>query len=94
MRIDSLNSSAGELSSELSSQQVNAQSTTQTGTSSAEDRATLTSDSTSVNSLVSTALNFPEVRQDKVDSLRLAVSSGQYELDPAKIASSMIDDYA
>jgi anti-sigma28 factor (negative regulator of flagellin synthesis) len=34
------------------------------------------------------------VRQDKVDNLRLAVSSGQYELDPAKIASSMIDDYA
>jgi negative regulator of flagellin synthesis FlgM len=94
MRIDLLNSSAGELSSELSSQQASAQSATQAATSGAEDRATLTSNSTSVNSLVSTALNFPEVRQDKVDNLRLAVSSGQYELDPAKIASSMIDDYA
>jgi len=94
MRIDLVNSSASELSSELSSQQAGAQGATQTSTSGAEDRATFTSDSTSVHSLVSTALNFPEVMQDKVASLRLAVNSGQYELDPAKIATSMIDDYA
>ena len=94
MRIDLSNSSAGELSSELSTQQVGTQSTTQSGKAGAEDRATFTSDSTSVNSLVSAALNSPEIRQDKVDSLRLSVSSGQYELDPAKIASSMVDDYA
>jgi flagellar biosynthesis anti-sigma factor FlgM len=48
----------------------------------------------SVNSLVSAALTSPEIRQDKVDSLRLSVSSGQYELDPAKIAASMVDQYA
>ena len=94
MRIDLTNSSAGELSSELSSQQVSAQSAAQTSSTDAEDRATFTSDSTSVNSLVSTALQFPEVRQDKVDSLRQAVSSGQYQLDPSKIAASMVDDYA
>jgi anti-sigma28 factor (negative regulator of flagellin synthesis) len=39
-------------------------------------------------------MSFPEVRQDAVDSLRLSVSSGQYELDPAKIASSMLDEHA
>jgi flagellar biosynthesis anti-sigma factor FlgM len=54
----------------------------------------LTSDSATVDSLVSTAMSFPEVRQDAVDSLRLSVSSGQYELDPAKIASSMLDEHA
>jgi flagellar biosynthesis anti-sigma factor FlgM len=94
MRIDLSNSSAGELSSELSAQQVSAQNATQAGKSGAEDHATLTSDSVSVNSLVSASLSSPEIRQDKVDSLRLSVSSGQYELDPAKIASSMVDQYA
>ncbi len=94
MRIDLLNSAAGELSSELSAQQVSSQTAVQAGKTSTEDRATLTSDSVSVHSLVSTALSSPEVRQDKVASLRQAVNSGQYELDPAKIAASMVDDYA
>ena len=94
MRIDLTNSSAGELSSELSAQQVSSQNLAQPGASGTEDRATFTSDSASVNSLVSAALASPEIRQDKVDSLRLSVSSGQYELDPAKIAASMVDDHA
>jgi negative regulator of flagellin synthesis FlgM len=94
MRIDLTNSSASELTSELSSQPVSTPSAASTGKAATEDRATFTSDSVSVNSLVSTALNSPEIRQDKVDTLRLAVTSGQYELDPAKIAASMVDDYA
>ncbi|MGA3048009.1 MAG: flagellar biosynthesis anti-sigma factor FlgM [Terracidiphilus sp.] len=94
MRIDSLNSTATELSSELSSQQVGAQKAAQSGQADAGDRTTLSSDSTSVDSLVSQALSFPEVRQSTVDSLRLSVTSGQYELDPAKIASSMLDEQA
>jgi flagellar biosynthesis anti-sigma factor FlgM len=94
MRIDLVSSSASEIASELSSQQVNTQTPAAAGSSGAEDHATFTSNSVTVNSLVSTALNSPEVRQDKVDSLRLSVNSGQYELDPAKIAESMVDDYA
>ena len=94
MRIDLFNSSAGELSSELSSQQVSAQNAAQSVQAGAEDHATFTSDSTSVDSLVSIALNSPEVRQGTVDSLRQAVNSGQYELNPHKIAASMVDDYA
>jgi anti-sigma28 factor (negative regulator of flagellin synthesis) len=39
-------------------------------------------------------MSSPEVRQDLVDSLRLSVTSGQYELDPAQIASSMLDEHA
>jgi flagellar biosynthesis anti-sigma factor FlgM len=94
MRIDQLNSTASQLSSELSSQQIGAQKAGQSSLSDVEDRATLTSNSTSVDSLVSTAMSSPEVRQDLVDSLRLSVTSGQYELDPAKIASSMLDEHA
>jgi negative regulator of flagellin synthesis FlgM len=94
MRIDLYNSSASQASSDVSSQQVGTQNAAQSGQADAGDRATLTSDSTSVGSLVSTALNSPEIRQDTVDSLRQAVNSGQYELDPAKIAESMVDDFA
>jgi flagellar biosynthesis anti-sigma factor FlgM len=43
---------------------------------------------------VSLALNTPAIRQDKVDSLTQAVQNGEYELDPAKIASAMVDEYA
>jgi flagellar biosynthesis anti-sigma factor FlgM len=94
MRIDLFNSSASELSSELASQKVNAEKAAKSDPSGTEDRATLTSDSASVSSLASTALSSPEVRQGMVDSLKQAVSSGQYELNPGKIAASMVDDHA
>lgn len=94
MRIDQLNTPASQLASELSSQQAGAQKTGQSTQLDSGDRATLTSDSSSVDSLVSSAMNFPAVRQDMVDSLRLSVSSGQYDIDPGKIASSMLDEHA
>jgi flagellar biosynthesis anti-sigma factor FlgM len=94
MRIDAFNSSANEVSSELSSQQVGAQNPAQVGQAGSEDRTTLSSDTTSLSSLVSAAMNTPELRQGTIDSLRQAVNNGQYELDPAKIAAAMIDDQA
>jgi len=92
MRIDLFNSNATELSTDLASQKINAEKTAQSDPSSTEDRTTLTSDSASVGSLVSTALSSPEVRQGLVDSLKQSVSSGQYELNPDKIAASMVDE--
>jgi negative regulator of flagellin synthesis FlgM len=94
MRVGQYNTAASELSSELNSQQVSAQNAAKSNSAAQEDRATLTSDSTSVGSLVSKALESPEVRQDKVDSLRQAVESGQYKLEPDKIAASIVDNYA
>jgi len=93
MRIDLFNSAANEIASEQSSQQVNGPNVSKSGVSNEEDRATLTSDSTSVGSLVSTAMSSPELRQDKIDSLRQAIGSGQYDLDPGQIAASMVDDH-
>jgi negative regulator of flagellin synthesis FlgM len=93
MRIDLYNSTASQIASEQSAQQVsgkNAASSQANG----EDRATLTSDTASIGSLVSTAMNSPEIRQSLVDSLKQQVSSGQYELDPGQIAGAMIDDHA
>ena len=92
MRIDIFNSTASQISSEQGAQQVKAQNAAKSGQAAGEDRATLSSDAASVGSLVTTALNSPPVRQDKVDALRQAVSSGQYQIDPDKIASSMIDE--
>jgi flagellar biosynthesis anti-sigma factor FlgM len=57
----------------------------------AQDWTSFHSDSTSVQSLTSQALNSPEVRQGTVDALREQVSSGQYQLDATKIASGIID---
>jgi len=39
-------------------------------------------------------MSSPEIRQDKVDSLKQALESGNYKLDPGKIAESMIDEQA
>ncbi len=98
MRIDLSNAAAGQLSSDLSSTKVATQTATQTaaqsGSVSREDHATLTSDSTSVGSLVSAALNSPAIRQGKVDSLRQSITSGQYRIDPSSIAASMVGESA
>ena len=59
-----------------------------------EDRTTFHTDSTSVQALTSQAMNSPEVRQDKVDSLRQAVSSGTYQVDATKTAEAMIESDA
>lgn len=94
MRVGLFNSTASELASELSSQQVGVKNSAKANSAAQEDRATLTSGSTTVSSLVSKALESPEVRQDKVDNLRQAVESGQYKVEPGKIASSILDNYA
>jgi flagellar biosynthesis anti-sigma factor FlgM len=90
MRIDLSNTTASQLSTELNSKPVITRSAAQSGGVDGEDHATLTSDSRSVGSLVSTALDSPEVRQGIVDSLRQTISSGQYVIDPASIAASMV----
>jgi negative regulator of flagellin synthesis FlgM len=94
MRVDLTQLAASQIANEPNAKQVSAQNTVATGLAGGEDRTTLTSDSTSVSSLVSTAMNSPEIRQDKVDSLIKAISSGKYNLDPSESASSMIDEHA
>jgi len=94
MRIDLTNTAASQIANEPGTQQVNGKNAAVSQAVASEDRATLTSDKASVSALVSAALNSPEIRQDKVASLQQAIASGQYELDPAKIAASMIDEHA
>jgi flagellar biosynthesis anti-sigma factor FlgM len=55
----------------------------------AQDWTSFHSDSTSVQSLTTQALNSPEIRQGTVDALRQAIGSGQYQLDANRIATAI-----
>ena len=94
MRIDLTQAAASQIANEPNAKQVGANNGATSVLAGGEDRTTLTSDTQSLCSLVSTAMNSPEIRQEKVDSLTQAVSSGTYQLDPGKIAASMIDEHA
>jgi negative regulator of flagellin synthesis FlgM len=94
MRIDLFNTAASQIASEQSAQPVGSKQSDKVGSPHAEDHATLSADSTSVNSLVTDALKNPAVRQDKVDTLQQAISNGTYEVDPSKIAGAMVDERA
>jgi flagellar biosynthesis anti-sigma factor FlgM len=56
-----------------------------------EDRITLHSDSASVQSLTAQAMSLPEVRQGMVDAISQSVKSGQYQIDPTKIANAIYE---
>lgn len=93
MRIDLFNSAASQIASEPNPKEVQ-KSNVQSSGASDGDRTTLSSGSGPVSSLVTEAMSSPEIRQDKVQSLQEAVSSGKYEIDPGKIAGAMIDEHA
>jgi negative regulator of flagellin synthesis FlgM len=93
MRID-LNQAASQIANESNPKPVDAENVAASDLANSGDRTTLTSTQQSLNSLVSTAMSSPEVRQDRVDSLKQAISDGTYKLDPEQIASSMIDEHA
>jgi flagellar biosynthesis anti-sigma factor FlgM len=94
MRIDSYSPSpsVGEVSNNPGTPKADVQGGATPAAAGGEDRTTLTSDSATVQSLVSTAMNSPAVRHDAVQNLRQAVGSGQYQLDPAAIADAMLAD--
>lgn len=93
MRIDLYNLASSGIDGDSSAKSSPVKQLQDAG-SATEDRTSLSSDSSSVGSLVSTAMSSPEVRADKVASLQQQVQSGTYQLDPEKIAASMIDEHA
>jgi len=48
-------------------------------------------DAASASALATRALETPEVRQDRVDSLRQSIASGQYRLDAKASAEGMLN---
>ncbi len=56
-----------------------------------QDRTTFHSDTLSVGSLTSQAMNTPEVRQGLVDALHQSVNSGEYQPSAKQTAGAIID---
>jgi len=57
-----------------------------------EDRTTLRSDSSSVQALTNQAMQTPQVRQAKVDSLAQSVNSGHYRSDASETATGILEN--
>jgi len=55
-----------------------------------EDQAQLSDAHTQVQALATLAAQLPEIRQEKVQALRLAVSSGQYQVRPHDLATALV----
>ena len=94
MRIDLFDSTASEMAGEMNANPPTPGSLRRFPPGAGGDRTTLTSGSAAVSSLVSEAMNSPAIRQDMVQSLKQEIASGQYKLDPDKIAGAMIDEHA
>jgi len=58
----------------------------------AEDQATLSASRDSISTLTSQAMATAETRQDKIEALRQSVSSGQYKIEPEKIAEAILQE--
>jgi flagellar biosynthesis anti-sigma factor FlgM len=66
----------------------------QAGKAPGEDADSFSSDTVTLSALASRALQMPEVRQERVDSLRQSIASGQYEVDAHSIAGAMLGNGA
>ena len=90
MKVDLNSLAASQIALERGAKQVSNGSLN--GTQAAtEDRISIHSDSLSVQSLATQALNSPSIRQDKVDALRQSVTSGTYKPEASKTADAMIE---
>ena len=92
MRIDlNYGPQATQESSESRAQNSRAADSISTaGTGTAEDQAQLSGAHTQVEALAAQASQLPEVREQKVQGLRLAVVGGQYQPDPETIAGALM----
>jgi flagellar biosynthesis anti-sigma factor FlgM len=61
-------------------------------TASTEESESFPEDTVSISTLTAKALQSPEVRQDKVDSLQQSVSNGEYQIEPSAIAAAMVGE--
>ena len=59
-----------------------------------DDKATLSSGQDQTATLVSQTMATPNMRLDKIEALRQAINSGEYKIEPDKIADAMLNDSA
>ena len=90
MKIDVNSPVLSQLTTDRSTKQVSNQKLAGTQ-SSTEDRTTFHSDSASIQALTNQAMQFPPVRQDKVNVLSQSVRSGEYKPDASETAGAILD---
>ena len=59
-----------------------------------QDQTSFSSDKASLSWLSAQAMQMPEIRQDRVASLKSAIEKGNYALDPDQIAEAMLNEMA
>lgn len=91
MKVDQINGVSNQSSVELNTRPAATSSSAATPAE-AQDRTTLSTSSSAVASLVSQAMASPEVRQDKVNALKQQIASGNYNIDPSRIASGIASE--
>jgi flagellar biosynthesis anti-sigma factor FlgM len=62
----------------------------QASNASLEDTDAFSSDTVTLSTLASRAMQTPEVRQDQVASLQQSIATGQYTIDPQGIAAAIL----
>ncbi len=91
MRIDLHYGPQSAAGTDRSSEKATGIATGSTGTAgSPEDQAQLSGTHAQVQALASEALQLPEIRQERVQSLREAIRSGLYDAAPGKTAGALI----
>jgi flagellar biosynthesis anti-sigma factor FlgM len=91
MRIDSNRGAQSAAETDRTSAQGGAAANNSSGAGAiGEDQAQLSGAHTQVAALAAQAAQLPEIREERVQSLRQAVSSGQYDAPPEKVASAML----
>jgi flagellar biosynthesis anti-sigma factor FlgM len=91
MRIDSNHEPQSAVETGRTSAQSGAATSSSSGASVlGEDQAQLSEAHTQVAALAEQAAQLPEVREEKVQALRQAVSSGQYQAPAEKVAGALL----
>lgn len=63
-------------------------------TASANDEAQLSNSQSRMNKLTLQAMQLPEVRSSRIETLRQAIQNGEYQPQPEQIADAMISNPA
>jgi flagellar biosynthesis anti-sigma factor FlgM len=92
VKINWTNPQVDLLKSDLSSSPAKNQPVPQPAAAEQVDEAKFSATSDKVSQLKAQAAAAPEVRQERVDSLRHRVQSGEYKVDARRVAEAMFSD--
>ena len=104
MNINGLNGSLGAYQAQMNrTNQANAQRTQETGNDATQsanaakpqqtgDKVEMSPNAVLRTTALTTAMKTPDVRQEKVDSIKQSLDNGSYTIDNRKIATKLVQD--